>query len=138
MTNQRELLEELVRTLDESDVAEVLDLVYRKAIRDDHPHVTDVEYELLARDGWACANCFAGCHAMQIDHVHPRRLGGCDHIDNLQWLCPHCNAAKGATPPDEWERSGGAAKARDRSPCANGCVHDRSIRDQRLFPKAVR
>lgn len=32
---------------------------------------------------------------LQVDHIHPRHLGGSDEIDNLQFLCQFCNASKG-------------------------------------------
>lgn len=33
---------------------------------------------------------------MHVDHIKPKKLGGGDEIDNLQLLCAHCNATKGA------------------------------------------
>jgi len=65
---------------------------------------------ILERDGYRCARCgwtpgdavpvnrhgrpvYRG---LEIDHVHPRSLGGTDDDTNLQVLCSSCNASKGA------------------------------------------
>lgn len=34
-----------------------------------------------------------------VDHVLPRALGGCEHIQNKVWSCIECNSAKGHTEP---------------------------------------
>lgn len=34
---------------------------------------------------------------LELDHIHPFKLGGRFEIDNLQALCNSCNARKGAT-----------------------------------------
>jgi 5-methylcytosine-specific restriction endonuclease McrA len=34
--------------------------------------------------------------SIEKDHVYPIRFGGCDCIGNIQPLCSHCNASKGA------------------------------------------
>lgn len=41
-----------------------------------------------------CAACGAGFDMTQ-DHVTPRSWGGTNSQDNMQWLCRHCNSAKG-------------------------------------------
>lgn len=33
---------------------------------------------------------------MTKDHIRPKKLGGKDHIDNLQPMCEHCNKLKGS------------------------------------------
>lgn len=33
---------------------------------------------------------------LEVDHIHPRHLGGTSEIDNLQALCNQCNSRKGA------------------------------------------
>lgn len=33
---------------------------------------------------------------MTKDHIRPKKLGGKDHIDNMQTMCEHCNKLKGS------------------------------------------
>ena len=33
---------------------------------------------------------------IDVDHRIPKKLGGTDHISNLQAMCKHCNRSKGA------------------------------------------
>lgn len=65
---------------------------------------------VLERDGYRCRACgwkpgdptAAGASGLEIfrglevDHVHPKALGGSDGLDNLQTLCSLCNSKKGA------------------------------------------
>ena len=64
---------------------------------------SDFEMQLLGEDqGWE-----NGCVAipkewgemMEIDHWHPRALGGRDSVANLRPACAPCNRAKGAMDP---------------------------------------
>lgn len=48
---------------------------------------------VLRRDCYICAYC--GEAANEVDHVHPRVLGGTDDLDNLVACCRRCNASKG-------------------------------------------
>lgn len=32
---------------------------------------------------------------MDVDHIVPQSRGGGNTMDNLQYLCPHCNRSKG-------------------------------------------
>ena len=67
---------------------------------------------VLRRDSYICAYC--GEAANEVDHVHPRVLGGTDDLDNLVACCRRCNSSKGkrsdavfsaraSTPPVFWE-----------------------------------
>ncbi|MGA5820898.1 HNH endonuclease [Kitasatospora sp. NPDC094028] len=72
------------------------------------PH--GVRAEVLQRDGWQCRGCGwspGDCvprassgrplyRGLEIDHIHPKSLGGPDTIDNFQVLCTSCNTRKGA------------------------------------------
>jgi len=53
----------------------------------------------LERDGRWCGICHRWLYdlsAVDIDHVTPRKRGGCDHFDNLQLAHRSCNNRKGA------------------------------------------
>lgn len=39
-----------------------------------------------------------------VDHIMPLVLGGSNWPDNLQCLCPSCNAKKGGKHPDDWHK----------------------------------
>ncbi|WP_432077771.1 HNH endonuclease [Streptomyces sp. YPW6] len=66
--------------------------------------------EVLRRDGWQCRGCGWSpgdpvpitstgrplYRGLEIDHIHPRSLGGPDSLDNFQVLCTTCNTRKGA------------------------------------------
>lgn len=69
------------------------------------PRARPVVALIADRDGgYLCHYC--GCalvgHPLiplpQVDHKHPRALGGGDELANLVLACPPCNSAKGATP----------------------------------------
>lgn len=66
--------------------------------------------QVLRRDGWRCQECgwtpgdpvplaptgrplYRG---LEMDHIHPKSLGGPDTLDNFQVLCTSCNTRKGA------------------------------------------
>jgi hypothetical protein len=64
---------------------------------------------VLRRDGYRCLRCgwapgdsvpFLNgrplYRGLEIDHIHPKSLGGPDSMDNFQTLCTSCNASKGA------------------------------------------
>jgi ATP adenylyltransferase len=57
-----------------------------------------VRYEVLKRAGFRCELCgiSADERRLEVDHIHPRKHGGSDSLENLQALCWLCNANKGA------------------------------------------
>ena len=48
-----------------------------------------------------CSSCNEP--GMQMDHIHPRALGGSDDPENLQLMCSSCNRKKGTKTMAEWE-----------------------------------
>ncbi len=44
------------------------------------------------------------CPSWAIDHVIPLACGGCDSIENLQWLKDSIKSCSGAECKDRWER----------------------------------
>ena len=65
-----------------------------------HPNYRDRALDWLPPADRSAAVC-AGCgqpelkSELQVDHIIPRELGGCDCANNLQWLCQPCNLLKG-------------------------------------------
>lgn len=48
-----------------------------------------------ARQKWSCAICHQvfGCKII-YDHIKPLSLGGSNHFQNIQAICPQCDAKK--------------------------------------------
>jgi hypothetical protein len=44
------------------------------------------------------------CKGWAKDHVIPLACGGCDAVENLQWLPHQIKSARGTYPKDRWER----------------------------------
>jgi 5-methylcytosine-specific restriction endonuclease McrA len=40
--------------------------------------------------------------SIELDHKHPRSLGGTNELSNLQWLCALCNRAKSNLTEEEF------------------------------------
>jgi hypothetical protein len=59
-----------------------------------------IRFEVFKRDGFVCQYC--GNHPpdvlLQVDHIHPVKLGGDNDLDNLITSCQPCNIGKFATP----------------------------------------
>ena len=71
-------------------------------------HTAQDVTNLFLKQNGKCAGCdiemaISGKHRYHIDHYLPLILGGSNWPDNLQLLCPKCNHAKNAAPPEEWE-----------------------------------
>ena len=53
--------------------------------------------QLYGEQGGDCNGC--GTHFqkqhLEVDHIIAEKVGGTDHIENLQLLCGHCNRIKG-------------------------------------------
>ncbi|MFC4006562.1 HNH endonuclease [Nonomuraea purpurea] len=78
--------------------------------RHEPPVPRGVRAAILLRDGSRCRACgwrpgdpvpqkngrdlYRG---LEIDHIHPKSMGGTDDPDNLQVLCTTCNTSKGAS-----------------------------------------
>lgn len=77
--------------------------VKRRHGRDEMVHGTDLEAIFKAQD---C--CCAGCKealtvdTCDVDHWIPMRVGGPNRIENIQILCPTCNAEKSWKHPLLW------------------------------------
>ncbi len=56
-----------------------------------------IRYEVLKRAGFRCELCGISAEekSLEVDHIHPKSLGGKDDLSNYQALCYSCNAAKG-------------------------------------------
>lgn len=60
---------------------------------------------LVGTDNTECQGChqpFTPDVRIEIDHMHPRDLGGGNGVENYQLLCQPCNGSKNATPYYEW------------------------------------
>ena len=89
------------------------DLFHNRLVipRTDVPQRTDIEapknyrenkHVLYGQQEGQCAACGMDFpfKIFEVDHIVPQSLGGTDHIENLQLLCPHCNRLKGARPQE--------------------------------------
>jgi diadenosine tetraphosphate (Ap4A) HIT family hydrolase/5-methylcytosine-specific restriction endonuclease McrA len=67
--------------------------------RGHRPISGSIRYEVLKRAGFRCELCGISAEAknLEVDHIHPKSLGGKDDLSNYQALCYSCNAAKGNT-----------------------------------------
>jgi 5-methylcytosine-specific restriction endonuclease McrA len=54
------------------------------------PSAAQTRREVFARAGSACENC-GSTFALEIDHIHPKALGGNSDAENLRVLCRACN-----------------------------------------------
>ena len=65
--------------------------------RGHRPISGSVRYNVLKRAKFRCELCGipADKKALEVDHIHPKSLGGKDNLSNYQALCYSCNAAKG-------------------------------------------
>jgi ATP adenylyltransferase len=61
-------------------------------------------YEVLARAGFRCELCGVAADErnLEVDHIHPKSLGGKDGLENYQALCYSCNAAKRNTDNEDF------------------------------------
>lgn len=58
-----------------------------------------IRYEVLKRAEFRCELCGISAEekSLEVDHIHPKSLGGKDDLSNYQALCYSCNASKGNT-----------------------------------------
>lgn len=58
----------------------------------------EMKENVKERDGWRCLCCGASDKKyLEVDHVLPVKLGGKNHMENLQTLCKPCNGDKGVS-----------------------------------------
>jgi ATP adenylyltransferase len=64
--------------------------------RGHRPISGSIRYEVLKRASFRCELCGISAEekSLEVDHIHPKSLGGKDDITNYQALCYSCNAAK--------------------------------------------
>lgn len=64
--------------------------------RGHRPISGSIRYEVLKRASFRCELCGISAEekSLEVDHIHPKSLGGKDDISNYQALCYSCNAAK--------------------------------------------
>ncbi len=64
--------------------------------RGHRPISGSVRYEVLKRASFRCELCGVSAEekSLEVDHIHPKSLGGKDDLSNYQALCYTCNAAK--------------------------------------------
>ena|SRR3990167_7668965 len=58
-----------------------------------------LRFDVFVRDGFACRYCGRAATdgaVLEVDHVHPRALGGRDEMNNLVTACWECNRGKSA------------------------------------------
>ncbi len=55
-----------------------------------------LKYEVMKRARYRCELCGVSAAeiALEVDHIHPRSLGGSNDLSNLQALCYRCNSWK--------------------------------------------
>jgi len=63
-----------------------------------------IRYEVLKRAKFRCELCgiSADQKGLEVDHIHPKSLGGKDDLSNYQALCYSCNAAKRNTDDEDF------------------------------------
>jgi len=64
--------------------------------RGHRPISGSIRYEVLKRATFRCELCGISADEknLEVDHIHPKSLGGSDELNNFQALCYSCNAAK--------------------------------------------
>ena len=72
------------------------ELVWEHRRRGHRPIPGSIRYEVLKRASFRCELCGipADEKNIEVDHIHPKSLGGKDDLSNYQALCYSCNAAK--------------------------------------------
>lgn len=67
--------------------------------RGHRPISGSIRFEVLKRAAFRCELCgiSADDKNLEVDHIHPKSLGGKDDLTNFQALCYSCNAAKSNT-----------------------------------------
>jgi 5-methylcytosine-specific restriction endonuclease McrA len=82
----------------EFDIPSVIKLGY--LVRRPRLQISLTKREILRRDDYTCQYCGKRSHALTVDHVTPRRLGGQHIWTNVVAACPPCNRRKGGKIPE--------------------------------------
>jgi 5-methylcytosine-specific restriction endonuclease McrA len=82
----------------EFDIPSVIKLGY--LVRRPRLQISLTKREILRRDDYTCQYCGKRSHALTVDHVIPRRLGGQHIWTNVVAACPPCNRRKGGKIPE--------------------------------------
>ena len=92
---RRELIELCQHRLD-GYVSRRGDAIWEHRKRGHRPISGSVRYEVLKRASFRCELCGISAEekSLEVDHIHPKSLGGKDDLSNYQALCYSCNAAK--------------------------------------------
>lgn len=72
------------------------DTIWSHRKRGHRPVSGSIRYEVLSRAKFRCELCGIAAEEknLEVDHIHPKSLGGKDDLVNYQALCYSCNAAK--------------------------------------------
>ena len=73
--------------------------IFNHRRRGHRPISGSVRYKVLKRAKGRCELCGISAEEkrLDVDHIHPKSLGGKDDLSNFQALCYSCNSAKGNT-----------------------------------------
>lgn len=95
--DEREELIHLCQKRVEGYEAKRGEAIWKHRKRGHKPISGSVRYEVLKRAGFRCELCGISAEDknLEVDHIHPKSLGGKDDLSNYQALCYSCNAAKG-------------------------------------------
>ena len=91
--------------------------VWNHRRRGHRPISGSIRYEVLKRATFRCELCGISADEknLEVDHIHPKSLGGKDELTNFQALCYTCNASKRNTDKTDF---------RDYKKLYNHRVHD--------------
>ena len=94
---EREELIQLCQQRLEGYVAKRGETMWEHRRRGHEPISGSVRYEVLKRAEFRCELCGISAEekSLEVDHIHPKSLGGKDDLSNFQALCYSCNASKG-------------------------------------------
>jgi diadenosine tetraphosphate (Ap4A) HIT family hydrolase len=72
------------------------ELLWSHRRRGYRPISGSIRYLVLSRASFRCELCGVSAdeRGLEVDHIHPKSLGGLDELENYQALCYSCNAAK--------------------------------------------
>jgi ATP adenylyltransferase len=89
--------------------------IWQHRKRGHRPISGSIRYQVLKRAHFRCELCgvMDGEKALEVDHIHPKSLGGKDDLSNYQALCYSCNAAKRNTDNSDFRELNKAYDHRD-------------------------